>query len=159
MEVWKDIAEYENIYKVSNLGNVMSFNDKGVRLLKQEVARGYKRVTLSKCNVQKRFLVHRLVCMAFNKNAENKKCVNHIDGNKKNNKSVNLEWCTASENEKHSHIKLGKIPPCAKKCINKKTGKVYNSITKAAIDLNIKPSTLLAKVRGQNINDTCIEII
>ena len=41
--------------------------------------------------------------MAFNpvKNM-NELEVNHIDGNKKNNKLENLEWCTASENQIHA---------------------------------------------------------
>jgi hypothetical protein len=159
MEFWKDIPDYAGLYKINNYGDVKSFNDKGIRILKQDIAKGYNRVTLSKNNITKRFLVHRLVCQLFIENPLNKKYVNHIDGNKSNNHVSNLEWCTASENEKHSHTYLGKIPPCAKKCIDKNTGNIYNSITKAAIAINMKPTTLLSKLNGQNKNNTSIALL
>lgn len=64
----------------------------------------YQIINLSKLDGKKRtFRVHRLVMMAFNP-VENmgELEVNHLDGNKKNNKLENLEWCTASENQKHA---------------------------------------------------------
>jgi len=117
-EVWKDIENFEN-YQVSNLGRVKRldslvyqnnkyYNYKG-RILKQENSRGYRRVTLSKNNIVKRFLVHRLVACHFINKDNNKKCVNHINGDKSDNNVFNLEWCTYSENEKHSYNFLNKI--------------------------------------------------
>lgn len=64
----------------------------------------YQIINLSKLDGKKRtFRVHRLVMMAF-KPIENmdELEVNHLDGNKKNNKLENLEWCTASENQRHA---------------------------------------------------------
>lgn len=46
--------------------------------------------------------IHRLVAQAFISNPSNKKVVNHIDSNRKNNKVTNLEWVTARENVHHA---------------------------------------------------------
>ena len=129
MELWKTIEGFEN-YEVSNFGNVkrkecvikysngLNANYKE-KVIKQENNRSnklgsYKRVTLSRSNIQKRFQVHRLVATYFIENNKSKSCVNHIDGNPSNNHYSNLEWCTYSENEIHSYNLLGKINPIRK---------------------------------------------
>ena len=62
---------------------------------------GYLMVTLSKDCKGKRYFVHRLVADAFILNKNNKKEVNHIDENPKNNKVNNLEWVTHLENSNY----------------------------------------------------------
>lgn len=106
MEVWKKIKGFEN-YEISNLGNVKNITTN--RILKKELSKGYLRVTLSCKGNVKRFQLHRLVSIIFLENIENKPCVNHINGIKTDNRVENLEWCTYSENEKHSYEVLGKI--------------------------------------------------
>ena len=125
MEIWKKINGFEN-YEISNLGNVKRVEctitySNGIKckykekLLKFDFNRKnkreqfYKRVTLSQNNTQRRFQVHRLVAECFIPNPLNKKFINHVDGNPENNRVDNLEWCTSSENEKHSYKVLGKI--------------------------------------------------
>ena len=113
MEIWKTVNGFEN-YEVSNYGSVRSNNYLRIRVLKQEKTRGYLRVSLCKKNKVKRFLVHRLVAYHFIYDSKLLPCVNHKDGNKLNNNFLNLEWCTYSENEKHSYNVLGKINPIRK---------------------------------------------
>lgn len=75
------------------------------RQLKQRDNRyGYKTVCLhsDKAGYKISKPVHRLVDEQFIDNPENKKEVNHIDGNKINNNASNLEWCTRQENSDHA---------------------------------------------------------
>ncbi len=116
-EIWKDVCGYEGHYQVSNLGNVRSlrYNDsprKNAKIIKPFDNGGYKRVTFRTNYAGKNFLVHRLVAAAFVPNPENKQDVNHIDGNKFNNRADNLEWVTKSENVLHA-IKTGLRPSYA----------------------------------------------
>lgn len=133
-EIWKDVRGFEDYYEISSKGNVRSksrvvVTKKGVnRKLDSKIrvpvkTKGYYSITFSKNHKWSKFQIHRLVAKAFIPNPENKPCVNHINGNKLDNKVENLEWCTYKENEKHSYEKLGKVSP------NKKlTYKDYNSI-------------------------------
>ena len=113
-EIWKDIEGYERLYQISNLGNVKSLDryiinkngDKQYfpgKYLTQGISDNYLKVTLSKSNKQRTFRVHILVARAFIPNPENKPEVNHMDGNKQNNRVDNLEWNTRSENELHAY--------------------------------------------------------
>lgn len=123
--VWKDVVGYEDIYEVSNTGLVRSHKNKityterhGVRhwkprILKDKTPNGRDvRVSLWKNGKSKDYLVHRLVAEAFIPKVEGKTCINHIDGNPKNNRVSNLEWCNHNENNNHAFdndlIKTGK---------------------------------------------------
>jgi len=121
-EVWEYVVGYEKKYQVSNLGRVkrsgynkVSKDCKYRRAYKdeKEIAQmirknGYKKLSLGLNKVIKNELVHRLVALAFIQNPMNKKCVNHIDGNKENNNVKNLEWATSKENINHA-IDIGLV--------------------------------------------------
>jgi len=91
MEEWRDIPGYEGLYKVSDLGNVLSVRRD--RMLKPGLSHGYRTVVL--CDEAKRSTtkVHQLVAMAFlkHKRCGMTKVVDHIDGDKENNKLSNLQ--------------------------------------------------------------------
>ena len=99
-EIWKPVVGYEGFYSVSNLGSVFS-HIRGRKLKTHYDERGYGYITLTKDRSPKTLLVHRITLQAFNRNAESKPCVNHIDENPSNNCLDNLEWCTYRENNTH----------------------------------------------------------
>ena len=101
-EIWRKIEGFEN-YEVSNLGNVRSLKNKKVKILKLiKRETGYIFINLYKNKKIHHKSVHRLVASTFIPNPQNKSQVNHIDGDKTNNKVENLEWCTAKENSQHA---------------------------------------------------------
>ena len=110
-EIWKDITWYEWLYQVSNFGKILSTKRKNTKwwiLRPWSNPQGYEIASIYLNWVQKYYTVHRLVALAFIPQEEWKDQVNHKDGNKKNNRVDNLEWCTMSENLKHSFRVLGR---------------------------------------------------
>ena len=106
-EIWLPVKGYEGYYEVSNLGKVLS--SRGCMRVPTKSKLGYMRMNLSARGLARTFPVHRLVATAFLNNPEGKREVNHIDGDKTNNKVSNLEWCTSSENKYHA-IQTGLLP-------------------------------------------------
>ncbi len=108
-EQWLPIPGYEGKYCVSDQGNVMSMSYMGTGLpgiLKFNDSRGYQTVELQTGAIKKRFTVHRLVMLAFVGPRPQGMQINHVNGVKSYNWRNNLEYCTASENQKHS-FKIG----------------------------------------------------
>ena len=99
-EDYKPVLDFEE-YEVSNFGNVR--NTITGETLRQSVYKEYARVDLFKNlgrydMVQKTIDVHRLVGLTFIPNPLNKRIVDHIDRDKRNNNLDNLRWATHSEN-------------------------------------------------------------
>lgn len=69
---------------------------------------GYVYVNISKENKKHNLRVHKLVAEAFIDNPNNLPQINHIDGNKRNNRADNLEWCDSSYNIKDMYKRNGK---------------------------------------------------
>jgi hypothetical protein len=122
-EQWRPVVGYEGLYEVSNQGAVRALRRIGVyrgrwgeskmvfpaRIMKIGTApNGYQYVKLKKPNgPSKHYLCHRLVMAAFVGDPPFLQ-VNHKDGDKKNNRVENLEYCTAMQNIRHCIDVLGK---------------------------------------------------
>ena len=143
MVEWRDIEGASN-YEVSNIGIVR--NKTTQKELKGRVTKtGYLQVSIKmdETGTFTNKYIHRLVALAFiENNNEEKKQVNHIDGNKSNNTVSNLEWCTNSENQKHAwehglSVNKGQKPVGAYD-INDNLILSFNSIEEAAKYFNKK---------------------
>lgn len=148
---WRDVPNYEGIYKVSSDGKVMSAN--GIR--KAEMSQtGYWRISLWNKGKEKHFFIHRLVAMAFIPNPNNYDLVNHIDGNKLNNNVENLEWCNLSQNVQHAY-RTGLVHPATTKVIQYTKDfvkvKEWNSIREACEELKLNHANIVT-VCGQKTN-------
>jgi hypothetical protein len=99
--MWK---RYKNTsYLISDIGEVYSEIQHKI-LTPSDDTKGYLKVTLWIDGVQSTEKVHRLVAMVFLEESETKLEVNHIDGNKRNNSSTNLEWVSHQENITHAML-------------------------------------------------------
>ena len=113
---WRAVSGFETQYEVSDTGNVRSverrvFFGKQSRtippkMLKPCLSKGYYSVGLwkdGKCSMMR---VSRLVAMAFCHKPDGCDVVNHLDEQKTNNNSRNLEWTTQARNTRHSIAKI-----------------------------------------------------
>lgn len=122
-EIWKNIAGFEGLYQVSDLGRVKSLPRKvrrntGYQITKEQILKpwksrdGYLYTYLYKDGKVAHKRIHRLAAEAFISNPHNYPQVNHKDENKTNNCVDNLEWCTAKYNTNYGtgHVRaVGKI--------------------------------------------------
>ena len=99
MTEWREVEGYEGFYEVSDQGQVRRSGKVNIR--KPFIGNsGYPTLSLSKENTQQHHTVHRLVAKAFLPNRS--ETVNHINGDKTDNRVENLEWATYSENARHA---------------------------------------------------------
>jgi hypothetical protein len=116
-EEWRDIAGYEGLYQVSDMGRVRSVER--VREARNRWGNVCPRSYPSKILAHSKFpniyegvylgsgskcyLVHRLVASAFLPNPQNLREVNHKNGVRNDNRLSNLEWMSSSDNKRHGY--------------------------------------------------------
>lgn len=142
-EIWKSVKEIipeANDYKISNLGRVKNPNNFFVKGTK---SCDYYTIYVGIKGMRQK--IHILVAKLFIPNPENKRCVNHKDGNKTNNSVYNLEWNTHSENVQHAMD--NNLNSCCKRIkvtnLCTKTEMIYPHIKKATLELKINRVTIL----------------
>jgi hypothetical protein len=136
-------------YLISNDGDIYSL--KSNKYIKSQIGNhGYKTIKLYSNNNPKRFLVHRLVALTYLPNTCNKKEVNHINGNKQDNRIENLEWVNPVENTRHAieNNLMGRGK--SKFVLDLQTGIFYDSAKELSNILGIEEHTFRARVNSKN---------
>ena len=107
---WRPVDGFEGLYIVSNQGEIISLprNGKTGKTLGQVMMpNGYMMASLFKDGSYTSELVHRIVAKAFCPNPLLKTHVNHMNGDRSDNRADNLQWVTPVENEEHKREVLG----------------------------------------------------
>ena len=148
-ETFKDIVGYEGLYQISNYGNVYSFYSNKI-LKPAKDTKGYYFVNLVKDRKNKTKRIHRLIAIHFISNPNNKREVNHVDGNRGNNDLKNLEWVTPSENSLHAlYILCKKIKPVIQMDLKGNVIKIYQSATIASKETNTDRGGIICVSQGK----------
>lgn len=155
-EIWKLLTNISRLHWISNYGRIWSV--RWNRLLKPSYEnKRYATIGI----LGTTYLLHRLVAETFIPNPENKPQVNHIDGDKHNNYSINLEWVTPSENQQHCvdmGLRINKsgkesntlvltkeqVEYCRENFSRKKAGRVL------AKELGVSQPTVSSAIRGDS---------
>lgn len=161
-ESWRDILGYEGLYQVSNLGRIktvahwQTYSNGDKHFYKERIRvpgigpTGYLSIRLGR---KGRIAgVHRFVAETFIPRVPGKNDVNHIDGNKANNRVDNLEWVSRKENMRHCREVLKKESGKAKVpvlCVE--TGETFESLAVASIATGICISDLSQVINGSRL--------
>ena len=174
-EIWKDIPDYKGLYEASSYGRIRTKEGKttftkkhGVRHWKSRILSGrgdnYKtgrRVSLWKDGVCKEWLVARLIAITFlGKPTKKANTVNHINGNRLDNRVENLEWLSLADNIRHA-FDTGLMPQRKIRLYNTDCDLIFRSLQVASefigrnhgyISLCLKRNKKITSKDGQEFN-------
>ncbi|WP_025120644.1 MULTISPECIES: NUMOD4 domain-containing protein [unclassified Serratia (in: enterobacteria)] len=118
-EAWIDVSGFEGTYQISDAGNLRSLDRtvlnkgsgcvyplKGKTLKPRKDADGYLITDLWKAGKKTTVKIHRLVAAAFTPGAGPE--VDHINGQRDDNRALNLRWASVSQNRANSHTRKNK---------------------------------------------------
>ena len=128
MEIWKAIPGYEGLYEASSFGRVRSLDRRAGKLRKKlcsgriispsPTGVGYMSFALCRDNKKTRLSVHRAVCMAFHGQPPPMSDARHLNGDRSDNRPLNLRWGSRRDNEAdkaaHGRNVFGEKVPNAK---------------------------------------------
>ncbi len=156
-EEWKPIEQLEG-YSVSSYGNIRNDKTGNIRKFVPSKHNRYARLSIGNTAHRKQYAVHRLVAEAFLEKPEGAYEVNHINGNKYDNRVENLEWCTHSENMKHA-CRTGLCPypkaptsPVVQLSPNMQILGIYDSCVEASEATGVPVNTIYCTVCQGNKN-------
>ncbi|OBY57755.1 NUMOD4 motif-containing HNH endonuclease [Pseudomonas sp. AU12215] len=109
VEEWRPVVGFDGHYSVSSLGRLRSDKTGKYLSLNSLMASGYVKASLHRDGVREQTSVHRVVAKAFLDNPEGLDEVNHLNGDKTDNRVINLAWCSRSENVDHGYYQLGHL--------------------------------------------------
>lgn len=134
-ELWKNVIDFEELYQVSNFGNIRRHPDKQSKNkyripkpLERKTAinhLGYRYATLCKDGKSCKKTIHQLVAAAFIVGFKYGNMVNHINGIKLDNSLANLEISNSTHNNTHAHF-LGLLPKPGKSIYRNVSIKIDN---------------------------------
>lgn len=147
-EEFKDIEDFEELYEISNYGRIKS-NERYVMLGNNKIKTktkilklhpniyGYYSATINNKKKRKQTYSHIEVAKTFIPNSENKKTVNHTNGNKMDNRVCNLQWATHSEQLLHAYnLGLREKPYGSKNTMYGKKG-IDNHLSRTVYQCNL----------------------
>ena len=143
-EQWREWPRDPRIM-VSNMGNVISYKrGAGYPLKVYHNNGGYQMVGVG---ASPQF-VHRMVAETWIPNPNHYLEVNHIDGDKDNNRVENLEWVTHSQNMSHAYrtgLRKVKTTPIR----IPETGEVFESISECARRIGVSQPAISNCLAGR----------
>jgi integrase/recombinase XerD len=146
-EKWRDIAGYDGVYQVSDLGQVRNTQTSKI-LHPTKLMNGRIYVTLSRDGFQKKCTIHSLVADAFLGESPAGHEITHKDGDHTHNELSNLEYISRQESQKRFVMGTGGYSVNLTKRIQTANGLRYCPVLESA-NGRVKPDYVLVNGRRE----------